>query len=121
MCGAVRLITESGTSLHDEVTLSRIIGANTGGIWTGRYLDRKHSHGKVSNVKDDAMLYFTIQGKAVGERINVMLNLMSEMVLHSNLNNKQKAIDILKESRNNKQTAVVSSGHSYASTRIAAK
>jgi Zn-dependent M16 (insulinase) family peptidase len=117
-----RLVTESGTKRVDDVDMSRLVGANPGGIWTSSYLTRKHIEGgRVSDIDNDALLYFLMHGKAVGDKIDVMFDLMAELLVTARLDNQQKAIDFLKEAKVRKQAAVVTSGHAYAATRIASK
>jgi len=116
------LMMEGGTASLDEVSLQRKIGAETGGIGTSIYSDVKASAGVVSNLAPvDTLLYFMIRGKAVAGKVQVMLGLMEDILLNANLNNKKRAVEMLKESKIRKETSVISSGHSYAGTRLASR
>jgi len=116
------LMMEGGTSTLDEVSLQRKIGSETGGIGTTIYSDVKASAGVVSSLApDDTLLYFMIRGKAVTDKAGVMLGLFEDILLNANLNNKKRAVEMLKESKIRKETSVISSGHSFAGTRLASR
>ena len=117
-----RLMMEAGTASLDEVALQRKIGSETGGIGTSLYTDVRSSGSAVSGVTPhDSILYFMIRGKAVGAKTQVLLELFQDILLHANLNNQKRAVEMLKESKIAKETAVITSGHSYASTRLASR
>ena len=117
-----RMVMESGTSNFDETTLQRRIGAETGGISTTLYTDIKSSAGAVSKCgPEDAILYFMVRGKAVPDKVSVLFDLFAEVLLNANLNNQKRAVEMLKESKVRKETSVITSGHTYAATRLAAK
>jgi len=113
---------EAGTKTMDETTLQRKIGSQTGGISTSIYSDIKSSAGVVSSAgPDQALLYFMIRGKAVTDKIPVMLDLFSEVLLNAKLDNQKRAVEMLKESKVRKETSVITSGHTYAASRLAAR
>merc|ERR1711968_365663 len=117
-----RLMMEGGTASMDEVTLQRKIGAETGGIGVSLYSDTKASGGVVSGVEpSDSLLYLMIRGKATTEKVPVMLGLMKDILLTANLNNKKRAVEMLKESKIRKETSVITSGHTYAASRLASR
>jgi Zn-dependent M16 (insulinase) family peptidase len=115
-----RMVSEAGTATLDETQLSRKIGAETGGISTSFYTDLRHSSGLVAS-PDDALLYFVVRGKAVSDKIPVLLDLVTDMLHNVKLDNKKRAIEMLKESKARKESSVLSSGHTFGATRIAAK
>lgn len=117
-----RMIMEAGTASMDETTLQRKIGAETGGISTSLYSDVKSSAGVVSECgPGDALLYFMIRGKSTTEKIPVLLGLFSDLLLSANLDNQKRAVEMLKESKVRKETSVITSGHTFAASRLAAK
>ena len=87
----------AGTAQFDEVSLSRKIGAETGGISTSYYSDLPRESGKVAN-PDDAILYFMLRGKAVREKIPVMVDIMTDVLLNARLDN-QKRVSRLNPSK----------------------
>jgi hypothetical protein len=115
-----RMVSEAGTSTLDETQLQRKIGAETGGIGTSFYTDLKYSSGVVSS-PDDALLYFMIRGKAVADKIPVLLNLVRDMITDTKFDNQKRAVEMLKESKARKESSVLSSGHTFGATRLGAK
>ncbi len=107
----------------DEVTLTRAIGSLTGGIGASMVTDYRSSGGMVGAVEDPhrAVLQVVLRGKAVGERVEHLMGLLEEVLLRAKMDNKKRAVELLKESKVRKQAAVVSGGHSYAATRLHAK
>lgn len=117
-----RLMMEGGTASMDEVTLQRKIGAETGGIGVSLYSDTKASGGVVSGVEpSDSLLYLMIRGKATTEKVPVMLGLMKDILMTANLDNKKRAVEMLRESKIRKETSVITSGHTYAASRLASR
>jgi hypothetical protein len=117
-----RMVMETGTSDMDEVTLQRKIGTETGGISTSLYQSLKNSAGVVSGGSvEDALLYFMIRGKATTEKVPAMFELMTKVLTDANLDNQKRAVEMLRESKISKQTSVISSGQSYAASRLAAR
>lgn len=117
-----RLMMEAGTDEMDVTALQRKIGAETGGISASLYSDVKFSGGVVSRAgPEDSLLYFMMRGKATAEKVPVMLDLMKNILLSSKLDNKKRAVEMLKESKIGKETSVITSGHSYASSRLASR
>jgi len=117
-----RMVMESGTSSMDETTLQRRIGAETGGISTSLYSDVKATGGVVSDCgPEDSILYFMVRGKAVSGRVPALFDLSAEVLLNANLDNQKRAVEMLKESKVRKETSVITSGHTFASTRLAAR
>jgi Zn-dependent M16 (insulinase) family peptidase len=117
-----RLLMEGGTETMDEVTLQRKIGAETGGIGVSLFSDTKSSGGVVSGVQpSDAILYLMVRGKATTEKVPVMLDLVRDILLTANLNNQKRAVEMLRESKIRKETSVITSGHTYAASRLASR
>lgn len=115
-----RMISEAGTSTLDETQLSRKIGSETGGVGTTLFTDIPSSAGVVSSC-EDALLYFMIKGKAVSEKTPVMLELFNDMLCNTKLDNQKRAVEMLKESKVRKESAVISAGHTFGAARLAAK
>jgi len=115
-----RMVLESGTSKLDSVALSRKIGTETGGISTSYYSDVKHKSGVIVD-PDDVLLYFMVRGKAVYDKIDNLLDLVTEVLFDANLSNQKRAVEMLKESKVRKQSSVISSGHTYAASRMSSK
>ena len=112
-----RMLLEAGTASMDEVALSRRIDAETGGIMASWYSDLKTATGAVSN-PDDVLLYFMLRGKSTTDKIAVLFELMTDMLLTARLSNKKRALEMLLESKARRVDSVVSSGHRFGATRL---
>jgi Zn-dependent M16 (insulinase) family peptidase len=115
-----RLMLESGTSTLNDVQLSRRIGAQTGGVRMSFLNSPKLSPGVVS----DPSAYvskFVIRGKAVVDKIPNLLDIFHDILTDARLDNKKRALEILKESKIRMESSIASSGHSFASTRLSAR
>lgn len=115
-----RMLMEAGTENYDATSLSRRIGAHTGGISISLLNDHKNAMGKVAD-PDDATLYLLVRGKATGDKVDELFALFQEILLNAKLDNQKRAIEMLKESKIRKEGSVLSSGHSYAASRLAAR
>ena len=116
-----RLLMESGTAHFDDVTLSRKIGTNTGGLGASVYADVKQNGGKVTD-PNSGLLYLMLRGKCVRDKIGDLFGLVQEVLLHSNVaTNQKRAVEILKETKVRRESSVISSGHTYGATRLGAQ
>jgi presequence protease len=115
-----RMLTETGTSKYSEEALTYKIGSETGGISTSFMTDLKSNHGLTSS-SNDASLYFTIRGKSTVEKIPLLFDIMKDILLDANLNNQKRAIEILKETKVRRESQVITNGHTYGASRLAAR
>ena len=65
--------------------------------------------------------FMLIQGKAVSDKVPMLFELFAEVLLEARLDNQQRAVEMLKESKARKEASILSSGHSYAATRLAGR
>lgn len=115
-----RMLMEAGTAQMDSTSLSRKIGANTGGISLSTHNDLKSAGSKVVD-SDDVLLYLVARGKAVADKVPVLFTLISDILLTADFSNQKRAIELLKESKARKESAVLSSGHTFAATRLGSR
>lgn len=115
-----RMIMESGTKDFDEISVSRKIGSETGGISTSFFTDMKHAGSKIGD-SNDVVLYFMIRGKVVSDNAPIMFDIISDLLNNANLDNKKRAVEMLKERKIQSETSVISNGHSFASARLSAR
>jgi hypothetical protein len=115
-----RMLTEAGTKDLDDVELSRRISIDTGGLSVTALTEAKHVSGTISD-QDDPLMYFMVQSKATQDKIPELFGLARDVLLDGRLDNKQRAIEILKETKVRGESSVVGAGHSYAASRIAAR
>merc|ERR1711871_312927 len=115
-----RLITETGTATLSEVELQRQIGSTTGGIAASTYLDAPSVPGTLADLNDPVM-YLMIRGKATKERAGHLFSIFGDVVLNCRLDNQKRTVEILKEMKVQRETSVITAGHSYGATRLAAR
>ena len=115
-----RMLTEAGTSSLDEISLQRKIGSETGGIGASYMTDLKSNGNKLSK-SEDVLLFLSLRGKAVADKIPVMMEIIGDIVNNVKLDNQKRAVEMLKESKSRKQSSVITSGHTFAATRLASK
>jgi Zn-dependent M16 (insulinase) family peptidase len=119
-----RLLLETGAGDMDRVALSQRIGAVTGGIGASMSIlpmdvvDRTEN---VANDPDSVVAMLSVHGKATGERMPELLSLVHTVLTQANVDDRQRVIEILRESRSRMKTSIGSSGHSYAMGRISAQ
>jgi presequence protease len=122
-----RLLMESGTTERDASALAQAIDSHTGGLSVSFYNDLRtstvntSSRGSVVVDPDDptsTLLYLVVRGKAVRGQLGVLVSLIEEVLLQSNLDNQARAVELLREAKARKESALLSSGHSFASARV---
>jgi len=70
---------------------------------------------------DDVLLYMMIRGKAVTDNVDKLFDLFGDVLLNAKLDNKKRAIEMLKESKVRKESSLLSSGHSFGSARLSGR
>jgi len=117
-----RMLMETGTSTKDRVALSRTIGAKTGGLGVSFQVSPRSGgapHYQVGD-PDDVTALFLVRGKATLERTPELFGLMKEVLSDSNLSDRQRAVEMLKETVARMQGAMARNGHAYCNQRIGA-
>lgn len=115
-----RMMTETGAAAMDETALTRKIGTYTGGVGISYHNDLQRQGSKVAS-PDDAIMYMMIRGKAVSDNIPILFDLFKDILLNANLSNQKRAIEMLKESKIRKESSILSNGHSFGASRLAAR
>jgi Zn-dependent M16 (insulinase) family peptidase len=120
-----RMVMETGTSKRDRVAMSRRIGAKTGGVGCSVMLSRPppdDGHTAVERYRvlnSDALdAFFTIKGKCTPTRVSDLLGIMTELLSDANLHDRQRAVEILKETVVRMKSQIIGSGHSFAASKI---
>jgi Zn-dependent M16 (insulinase) family peptidase len=120
-----RLLLETGAGELDRVALSQRIGSVTGGIGASMsILPMNMAEGATESIvtdPDSVVAMLSVQGKATGERVGDLLGLVHTVLTQAHVDDRQRVIEILRETRARMKSAIVSSGHSYAMGRIAAQ
>lgn len=62
-----------------------------------------------------------MEGKATTSNIPTLFDLMSDILINARLDNKKRAVEMLKERKARLETAILSDGRSFGSVRVGAK
>lgn len=109
-----RALLETGTDKEDYVKLSQRIGKNTGGIH-GTAISAT-AFGSRENV---AKLF--LRGKATMAQSGELLNILKDILLTANLDNRERIKQIVLEEKAGLESSLVPSGHIYVNQRLRAQ
>ena len=113
------MMSELGTADLDETAFTRKKGANTGGVGISTLTSPKpRARGAVGD-RDEMAAYVVLGGKATAEKAPALFDIAAQMLTATNLDNRDRAIEMLKQSISRMEAAVVSSGNSYANGYLA--
>lgn len=108
-----RAMLETGTDKIDYITMSQEIGKHTGGIGASVYT------GTVWQSKEPAA-YFILRAKAMTEKTDTLLGLLSEVLLRAKLDNRERIRQIVLEEKAQMEAAAIPEGHRLVITRMRA-
>jgi len=109
-----RALFEMGTETEDYVKLSQRIGKSTGGIHADAV--SASAFGSRENV-----LKLFIRGKATMSQAGEMLNIIKDILLKTNFDNRKRLKQMVLEEKAGLESGLVPSGHSYVNTRLRAQ
>lgn len=109
-----RALLETGTEYEDFVKLSQRIGKSTGGIYGSAT-----SATSVDGRRNISKLF--IRGKSTVAQAGEMLNILKDVLLRANLNNRERIKQIIQEEKSDIESALVPSGHAFVNRRIRAQ
>ena len=109
-----RALLETGTDKEDYVQLSQRIGKSTGGISSTAVTAT--AFGSRESV---AKLF--LRGKATVAQSPELLNILRDILLNANLDNKERLKQIVLEEKAGLESALVPSGHIYVNQRLRAQ
>ena len=116
-----RMMSELGTDALDETAFTRKKGAATGGLGISTLTSPKpRQHGAVGG-RDEMAAYVVLGGRATAAKAADLFELSAQMLTATNLDNRGRVIEMLKQGISRMEAAVVSSGNSYANGALAAK
>ena len=113
-----RCLLQCGTDKEDEVALSRRIGSRTGGVGTGMLSGVKIPEDDSVAAGDDLVHRLFVRGKVVQSKPEQLFNIVGDVLKGARFDNQKRIVEMLKESKAGMESSLVSSGHSYASTRL---
>jgi len=111
LSGALRQL---GTAKGDFVNLTRRIGMSTGGISASTVCMNKRG-------SEEPVSYLIIRGKAMSPQVPQLVDLVQEIVLTVDLDNQERFLQLLRQSKSGSQSGLISSGHVVAARRLAAQ
>jgi Zn-dependent M16 (insulinase) family peptidase len=108
-----RALLEMGTQREDFVSLSQHISCKTGGIKTGQF---------ASSIMDakDATAWLLLRGKATMERTPDLLEILLDILLSAEFDNRQRFKQILLQEKAKQEQKIIPSGHLIVNSRIRA-
>jgi len=109
-----RALLEMGTDKEDYVKLSQRIGKSTGGIYGSA--SSFTTHGTRENVSK-----LFLRGKATVAQATELLNILKDVLLNTNFNNRERLKQIVLEEKSGLESSLVPSGHAYANKRVRAQ
>ncbi|HOV94600.1 MAG TPA: insulinase family protein [Spirochaetales bacterium] len=106
-----RAILETGTDKFDYITIMQEIGKHTGGIGasvhTGTVWDSKK-----------ASASFIVRSKAMAEKTEKLFEILTEVLLHAKLDNKDRLRQIVLEEKAQAEASAIPEGHRLVITRM---
>merc|ERR1719424_2657867 len=118
-----QLFTQGGTSELDAVALQRRIGARTGGISFSTLTTQEvGEHGMMSPADPMAAVHrLAIRAKGTVEKARDMFDLVHQMLSDAQFDAQPKVVELLTETKSRFESGFVSSGNSFAGSRLAAR
>jgi hypothetical protein len=110
----VRALLETGTDKEDYVKLSQRIGKSTGGIY-GTAITTTAFGSRESVAK------LFLRGKATVAQSAELLNILKDVLLSANFDNKERLKQIILEEKAGLESGLVPSGHIYVNQRLRAQ
>jgi len=109
-----RALFEIGTETEDYVKLAQRIGKSTGGIYADGV-----SVSTLGSRETVAKLF--IRGKATVAQSAEMLNILKDILLTANFDNRERLKQIVLEEKAGLESGIVPSGHGFINTRLRAQ
>jgi len=107
-------LRQLGTAKGDFVSLTRRVDRLTGGISASTICLNKRGEPKPE-------MYLMLRGKSMESQVPDLAALMEEIALTANLDNQERFVQLVKQSRSGAQSGIVSSGHVVAGARLSAQ
>jgi presequence protease len=107
-----RSLLELGTQTEDFVKLSQRIGRKTGGIYPDLFMSSAHDGSSVT--------WQFLRGKAMASQTQDLIDILRDIFLTVNLDNRERFRQIVLEEKAGKESAMSLGGHSVVNARIRA-
>lgn len=106
------LLTRMNTSKRTYEDLSNAIYANTGGIGVSTEVFVKEDN------SDEILPKITVNGKAIGENIKTLIDLMSEIIFETKLDNDNRIKELLYQLKSRTEMVISFRGNAVVSNRV---
>jgi len=115
-----RCLTEMGTTSKNDVELSKYIRTHTGGVGVSTSTTTKYGAGHTIPEPQVVSNVF-MRGKATYAKSAEMFDVVSDILVNTNFDNKAKFKQMVLETKTRLESAAVSAGNSFASSRIGSR
>lgn len=109
-----RALLETGTNTEDYVKLSQRIGKSTGGIHSTTVTT-------TSFAARESIVKLFLRGKATVSQSSELLNILQDILLRANFDNKERLKQIVLEEKAGLESGLVPSGHIFVNQRLRAQ
>ena len=116
-----RIMLETGAGEYDSVKLSRKIGTHTGGVSVSSLISGVNPDGAPEGVVTNGEYFVTkllISGKSTSDKTDELFSIFDLILRDAKLDSQAKIIEMLREAKSDKESAVQGSGHAIANARI---
>jgi Zn-dependent M16 (insulinase) family peptidase len=109
-----RVLLQMGTETQNTVQLTQRIGRETGGIGSATL---------ISTIREssESALWFFLRGKAVTAQAGEMLNILKDVLLTAELDNRERFKQIVLEDKARAEAGLVPGGHIVVNSRLRAR
>jgi Zn-dependent M16 (insulinase) family peptidase len=113
-------LTQTGTDVLDEASLTYQIGTHTGGLGASVLCSsvREAEGGAWST--ENSVNKIVLRGKATVGKVNLLFDLMGDVLLRSNVDNRARLTEMIRRRKEDSKSVLLSSGHSVATGRLKA-
>lgn len=116
-----RIMMETGAGEMDSVALSRKIGTHTGGVSVSSMIAGVNEDGRKDGTVTAGQHFVTklfISGKSTSDKTDELFSIFDLILRDANLDSQAKIIEMLREAKSGKESAIQGSGHATANSRI---
>ena len=111
-------LTQTGTDVLDEASLTYQIGTHTGGLGASVLCSSVREGGAWST--ENSVNKIVLRGKATVGKVNLLFDLMGDVLLRSNVDNRARLTEMIRRRKEDSKSVLLSSGHSVATGRLKA-
>lgn len=116
-----RIMMETGAGELSSVDLSRRIGMHTGGVSVSSLISGVNTKGNSEGIVTTGEHFVSkllISGKATADKTDELFGIFDLILRDANLDSQPKIVEMLREAKSQKESAIQGSGHAISNTRI---